>query len=131
MREARGFAEFSQQHLVSGSTGTRPKQPDAIAWADLRVWPNAEPPSMSDVRSTADSVSLSMKFVSDRPFADPDVAARKIIELANAFEPVQDGRRRGFEQRLQNLVIESHSDSHVASAMDEYAEARGTAIWVM
>jgi hypothetical protein len=33
-----------------------------------------------------------MKFVTDRPFADPDVAARKIVELANAFEPVQDGR---------------------------------------
>jgi hypothetical protein len=33
-----------------------------------------------------------MKFVSDRPFADPDVAARKLVELANAFEPVQDGR---------------------------------------
>jgi len=33
-----------------------------------------------------------MKVVSDRPFADPDAAARKLIELANAFEPVQDGR---------------------------------------
>ena len=33
-----------------------------------------------------------MKFVTDRPFADPDAAARKLIELANAFEPVQDGR---------------------------------------
>jgi hypothetical protein len=26
------------------------------------------------------------------PIADPDVAARKLVELANAFEPVQDGR---------------------------------------
>ena len=33
-----------------------------------------------------------MKFVTDRPLADPDAAARKSIELANAFEPVQDGR---------------------------------------
>ena len=33
-----------------------------------------------------------MKFVADRPFADPDAAARKLMELANAFEPVQDGR---------------------------------------
>jgi hypothetical protein len=33
-----------------------------------------------------------VKFVTDRPFADPDAAARKLIELANAFEPVQDGR---------------------------------------
>jgi hypothetical protein len=33
-----------------------------------------------------------MKFVEPRPYADPDAAARKIVELANAFEPVQDGR---------------------------------------
>ena len=33
-----------------------------------------------------------MKFMASRPFADPEVAARKIVELANAFEPVQDGR---------------------------------------
>jgi hypothetical protein len=33
-----------------------------------------------------------MKFVEPRPLADQEVAARKLIELANAFEPVQDGR---------------------------------------
>jgi hypothetical protein len=33
-----------------------------------------------------------MKFVEPRPFADPQVAARKLLELANAFEPIQDGR---------------------------------------
>ena len=33
-----------------------------------------------------------MKFIEPRPFADPDVAARKLVELANAVEPVQDGR---------------------------------------
>jgi hypothetical protein len=33
-----------------------------------------------------------MKFVEPRPFADPEAAARKLVELANAFEPVQDGR---------------------------------------
>ena len=32
-----------------------------------------------------------MKFIEPRPFADPDVAARKLVELANAVEPVQDG----------------------------------------
>jgi hypothetical protein len=31
-----------------------------------------------------------MKFISDRPFADPDVAARKLIEIANSIEAVQD-----------------------------------------
>ena len=33
-----------------------------------------------------------MKFVDARPLADPDVAARKIVELANAVEPYFDNR---------------------------------------
>jgi hypothetical protein len=33
-----------------------------------------------------------MKFVEPRPFADPKAAARKLVELAYAFEPIQDGR---------------------------------------
>jgi hypothetical protein len=32
------------------------------------------------------------KFVADRAFADPDAAARKLIEIANGVEAVQDGR---------------------------------------
>jgi len=32
------------------------------------------------------------KLVADRPFADPDAAARKIIEIANDVEAVQNGR---------------------------------------
>jgi hypothetical protein len=31
------------------------------------------------------------KYVQARPYADPDVAARKIVELAYAVEPVQAG----------------------------------------
>jgi hypothetical protein len=33
-----------------------------------------------------------MKYASDRPFADPEKAARKLPEIANTVEPVQDGR---------------------------------------
>ena len=33
-----------------------------------------------------------MKFVEQRPFADPETAARKLMEIAKAVEPVQDGR---------------------------------------
>jgi hypothetical protein len=33
-----------------------------------------------------------MKFVDPHPFADPDAAARKLVEIANAVEAVQDGR---------------------------------------
>ena len=33
-----------------------------------------------------------MKFVISSLFADPDAAARKLVEIANAIEAVQDGR---------------------------------------
>jgi hypothetical protein len=33
-----------------------------------------------------------MKFVERRPFADPDSAARKLVEIANGIETVQDRR---------------------------------------
>jgi hypothetical protein len=33
-----------------------------------------------------------MTFVAGRPFADPEIAARKLLEIAKSVEPVQDGR---------------------------------------
>jgi hypothetical protein len=33
-----------------------------------------------------------MKFAAARPYADPEAAARKLIEIANSVEAVQDGR---------------------------------------
>jgi hypothetical protein len=33
-----------------------------------------------------------MKYTAERPFADPDKAARRLMEHARAFEPVQEGR---------------------------------------
>jgi hypothetical protein len=33
-----------------------------------------------------------MKFPGDRPYSDPDKAARKLIEICNSIEAVQDGR---------------------------------------
>lgn len=32
------------------------------------------------------------KFTEPRPFSDPDIAARKLVEIANSVEAVQDGR---------------------------------------
>jgi hypothetical protein len=32
-----------------------------------------------------------MKFATDRPYADPEAAAHKLIEIANSVEAVQDG----------------------------------------
>jgi hypothetical protein len=33
-----------------------------------------------------------MKFAGERPYADPEKAARKLVEIANAVEAVLDGR---------------------------------------
>ena len=33
-----------------------------------------------------------MKFVDPRPYADPEIAARKLVEIARGVTPVQDGR---------------------------------------
>jgi hypothetical protein len=33
-----------------------------------------------------------MKFVERQPLADPNAAARKLVEIANGVEAVQDGR---------------------------------------
>jgi len=33
-----------------------------------------------------------VKFTADRPFADPTKAARRLLEIANTIEPIQDGR---------------------------------------
>jgi hypothetical protein len=33
-----------------------------------------------------------MKYAIDRPYADPEAAARKLIEIANSVEAVQEGR---------------------------------------
>ena len=33
-----------------------------------------------------------MKYATDRPFADPEKAARRLMEHAQAFQPIQDAR---------------------------------------
>jgi hypothetical protein len=33
-----------------------------------------------------------MKFAEPRPYADPEAAARRLMEHAQAFEPIQEGR---------------------------------------
>jgi len=33
-----------------------------------------------------------MKYATDRPLADPEKAARKILEIANSVEAIQGGR---------------------------------------
>jgi hypothetical protein len=33
-----------------------------------------------------------MKYAGDRPYSDPEKAARRLMDHARAFEPIQDGR---------------------------------------
>jgi hypothetical protein len=47
-----------------------------------------------------------MKYAEPRPFADPEKAARKLLEIANATEAVQDGR----------IYIETINGIHIRAA---------------
>ena len=46
-----------------------------------------------------------MKFVEPSLFTDPDIAARKLVEIANAIEAVQDGRI--FIERVNGAFLEA------------------------
>jgi len=48
--------------------------------------------SNARLRRAHDGSASRMKLTTDRPFADPAVAARKLLEIANATEAMQDGR---------------------------------------
>ena len=37
-------------------------------------------------------IERAMKYTHTRPYADPEKAARKLLETASTIEPVQDGR---------------------------------------
>ena len=37
-------------------------------------------------------LDTTMKYADARPYADPEKAARKLLEIASTIEPVQDGR---------------------------------------
>ena len=50
-----------------------------------------------------------MKFVEGCPLADPDAAARKLLELANTFEPVQDGRI--YIEKINGPFLYQHKDT--------------------
>jgi hypothetical protein len=65
--------------------------------------PEAEPPRRTaadqDIRQRPSvdmvagrAVNSGMKYAAPRPFADAAVAARKLLEIANATEAVQEGR---------------------------------------
>jgi hypothetical protein len=58
-----------------------------------------------------------MRFVSNRPFADPEAAARKLLEIANAAEAVQDGRIHTEKINEPFLYREGGSPAEYAAGM--------------
>ena len=66
-----------------------------------------------------------MKYVAPRPFADPAVAARKLLEIANAVEAVQDGRIHIEKINAPFLFKEGGTPAEYGAALD-YAIAKGT-----
>ena len=65
-----------------------------------------------------------MKFASDRPYANPEAAARKLVEIANAVEAVQDGRIY-IEQINEPLLFDHKASPAEYKAGLDLAIARG------
>ena len=70
------------------------------------------------------SPSTSVKFAANRPYADPEQAARKLLEIANAVEPVQDGRIHIEKINAPFLYKERGTPAEYKAALD-LAVARG------
>ena len=49
------------------------------------------------------------KYVQPRPYADPEAAARKLIEIANSLEPYMDGRL--LVERINGPFLYEHKGS--------------------
>ena len=49
------------------------------------------------------------KYVRPRPYADPEAAARKLIEIANGLEPYMDGRL--LVERINGPFLYEHKGS--------------------
>ena len=70
------------------------------------------------------SPSTAVKLTSYRPFADPEKAARKLIEIANATEAVQDGRIHIEKINGPFLFKEKGSPAEYGAGLD-YAIEKG------
>jgi hypothetical protein len=65
-----------------------------------------------------------MKLTADRPFADPEKGARKLVEIANATEAVQDGRIYIEKINGQFLFKEGGTPAECGAAL-AYTVAKG------
>ena len=62
-----------------------------------------------------------MKFAAERPYSDPEKAARKLVEIANTVEAVQDGR-------IYIVLINAPFLYELKASPDEYLGALKLAI---
>jgi hypothetical protein len=70
------------------------------------------------------SPSTTVKFATARPYAEPEKAARKLLEIANAVEAVQDGRIHIEKINAPFLYKERGSPAEYKAGLD-FAIARG------
>ena len=64
-----------------------------------------------------------MKFANNRPYADPEKAARKILEIAQSVEPARRGAT-GRSNADAVACVQAHSSSAELLAKCEPAAAR-------
>ena len=59
-----------------------------------------------------------MKFTTDRPYSDPEKAARRLMQHARAFEVVQDGRI--YIEKLNGpfLYVDKGTPEEYAAGLD-------------
>ena len=64
-----------------------------------------------------------MKFAGNHPYADPEAGARKLIEIANSIEAVQDGRI--YIELVNGPFLFEHKGSPAEYSVLDLAIARG------
>ncbi|WP_312014772.1 MULTISPECIES: hypothetical protein [unclassified Bradyrhizobium] len=59
-----------------------------------------------------------MKFSTERPYADPEKATRKLLEIANATDAIQDGRIHIEKINAPMLYKEGASPTEYKAGLD-------------
>ena len=63
-----------------------------------------------------------MRYSTDRPSSDPDKAARRLLDHARAFEPVQDGRIYIEQLNAPFLFGDKGTPAEYAAGLDRAIE---------
>jgi hypothetical protein len=74
-------------------------------------------------RGIGNDESLLVKLTTDRPYSDPEKAARRLLEHAHAFEPIQEGRI--YIEKINGLLFSDKATPAEYTAGLELAISRG------